>query len=429
MNASLENVPPQEPCIISDVDEVADCCEVHTHFLQNLDLKNNEKPKPPSEHNYFSQRLKKTKRPTKSLMTNVSIENETEASHYIPLTNISDVANCCEIQTSEAPCDLSLWRNFVNSPLHNNNYEVSIRERPTYHCHSCHRFLFQNQCFTTRCNERMQQLGLSDNAVLCFTCRNWLSKDKMPESFHGNSMGLSPVPDVLKTLTFSERKLICKLQIFLTLGVLPGGQFCERGSVLHLPVDVSNVLSQLPLEPSKSDQISVCYQNGQTKVMGKNKVSPFNILKALQWLKANNELYSDLDLESAGSKLNKLDNGSHDIDFEETFENTRHEIMVPADNAGFESTSQSSSTEMFTLNILRSIHSPVNIYEFEHGEELAFPWLFPEGKNGYNPTRKSLSMYLRNRVYNIDTRFRTDMMYLLQSAVAFDKYLKLLQCT
>lgn len=57
---------------------------------------------------------------------------------------------------------------------------------------------------------------------------------------------------------------------------------------------------------------------------------------------------------------------------------------------------------------------------------MAFPWLFPKGNNGFNHPRQTkimLSMYLPNRVYNKDNRFRTDMMYLLKSAVAFDKLL------
>ena len=71
------------------------------------------------------------------------------------------------------------------------------------------------------------------------------------------------------------------------LAVLPGGQFCERERVLHLPVDLSDIVHQLPLDQKESDQISVSYENGHVTVLSKHKVSPFKLFHALHWLKAN----------------------------------------------------------------------------------------------------------------------------------------------
>lgn len=36
------------------------------------------------------------------------------------------------------------------------------------------------------------------------------------------------------------------------------------------------------------------------------------------------------------------------------------------------------------IDIPRIEQRPVNIYELKTGEEMAFPWLFPHGRNGYN---------------------------------------------
>lgn len=40
--------------------------------------------------------------------------------------------------------------------------------------------------------------------------------------------------------------MICFVEIFMTLIVLPGGQFAEKGLVLNLPTDVQNIANQLP---------------------------------------------------------------------------------------------------------------------------------------------------------------------------------------
>lgn len=67
--------------------------------------------------------------------------------------------------------------------------------------------------------------------------------------------------------------------------------------------------------------------------------------------------------------------------------------------------------------------NPVNVYEMDQGEEKAFPWLFPTGMFGFSQEREqklSLSMYLKNRLYNYRGNFRKNITYLLHSAVAVD---------
>lgn len=53
--------------------------------------------------------------------------------------------------------------------------------------------------------------------------------------------------------------------------------------------------------------------------------------------------------------------------------------------------------------------NPVNVYEMDQGEEKAFPWLFPTGMVGFSHEREqklSLTMYLKNRLYNYRGNFR-----------------------
>jgi hypothetical protein len=68
----------------------------------------------------------------------------------------------------------------------------------------------------------------------------------------------------------------------------------------------------------------------------------------------------------------------------------------------------------------------VYILNLTSGEEMAFPWLFPEGKFGNKferPIKITHSMYFRTRLYNKSAVFRKNMIYLLHSAVSYDMLL------
>ena len=185
------------------------------------------------------------------------------------------VSNCCEISTyHNVTLNLQEWLTFPFSPKHNQDYELAITERTSSHCHSCKKFLFHNQAMAISSIIK-HNLDLGENycdICVCVTCKRYITKGKVPPNYNGNSLQLASVPDVLKCLTFSERKLVCKLQILITPGILPGGQFCEKGSVLHLAMNVTQVLQQLPLDPSESDYFTVAYDNGQKTVFSKHRV-------------------------------------------------------------------------------------------------------------------------------------------------------------
>lgn len=60
-------------------------------------------------------------------------------------------------------------------------------------------------------------------------------------SCEGNALIVYDTPDELIDLSTLEKLLIALVQIFMTLVVLPGGQYAEKGLVLNLPSDVQNV--------------------------------------------------------------------------------------------------------------------------------------------------------------------------------------------
>lgn len=61
---------------------------------------------------------------------------------------------------------------------------------------------------------------------------------------------------------------------------------------------------------------------------------------------------------------------------------------------------------------------PVNLKDFPCGEEKAFPWLFPYGRNGIStdrPCALSILKYFQTRLYNVDPRWRTDIPYIMSA--------------
>ena len=58
------------------------------------------------------------------------------------------------------------------------------------------------------------------------------------------------IPLVLQDLSSLENKLIQKINVFMTIVMLPGGQYAEKGLVLNLPAEIQHLVSQLPLLPN-----------------------------------------------------------------------------------------------------------------------------------------------------------------------------------
>ena len=92
----------------------------------------------------------------------------------------------------------------------------------------------------------------------CQLCFASIKKKTLPYlSSEGNDLKVYDPPEELKKLSVIEKRLIALVQVFMTLVVLPGGQYAEKGLVLNLPSDVQNVADQLPIKSAYSDIVGV----------------------------------------------------------------------------------------------------------------------------------------------------------------------------
>ncbi|THU76456.1 hypothetical protein K435DRAFT_576919, partial [Dendrothele bispora CBS 962.96] len=126
---------------------------------------------------------------------------------------------------------------------------------------------------------------------------------------YANGMWTGKLPDALTGLTFLEEQCIArarttKCMFKLELG--PSGQYASRGNVCVLPQDPGPLARCLPSPLSElHDEICVILVGSSDTEVTVDTLSKTlllvrrsKIIEALMWLKANNPLYFDLDLDT-----------------------------------------------------------------------------------------------------------------------------------
>ena len=100
-------------------------------------------------------------------------------------------------------------------------------------------------------------------------------------------------------------------QIFPVVSVynLPGGQYAYRGNIINFPQDVQEFVTRLPRDPSSLDLLIVRRYTENGSNFRDFHVRRGKVMQALQWLKAYNIFYRDIDIDN--NILQKLpENGS-----------------------------------------------------------------------------------------------------------------------
>ena len=316
-------------------------------------------------------------------------------------------------------------------PKHIQSYEKSIRQTIVSHCVCCKAFLFQEQIhLVPEGYAVLNGLGLHRLSHYCYSCANQLRNGNIPLTCTQNNLDAGVVPQVFHSLNNVEKRLISQIQNYMTVIVLPGGQYAEKGMVIHFPLNITNYTSTLNkvtecqyliVSPNKNINCSV--------VSGKNLANFQQVKDALIWLKQHNPLYAtfknlSLPLDDS-SDLNRKNLKStkeflNTIDIDVQFGTVNTNYTVP--DIPIEAVLDPSSCYNIELPI--KFNSPVWIDKIPHGEELCFPWLFPIGKSGITDKRDghiTKLKYFHHRFYNIDPRWRKDITYLMHAVNHFEQ--------
>ena len=126
------------------------------------------------------------------------------------------------------------------------------------------------------------------------------------------------------------------------------------------------------------------------------------VYAALLWLKENNAHYEHVDLSNFDLCLPFICNENCCTDMiHEEFGLTLKDVVVSENQENMDSDDISGCTLPVATG------RPVNLKDFPHGEEKAFPWLFPYGRSGISAL--SILKYFQTRLYNVDPRWRTNI--------------------
>ena len=269
-----------------------------------------------------------------------------------------------------------------------------IREAIYAACQCCHIFLFSEQ---SRMLSNSTEVKLSDDVViaadapLCLRCYTAIMKKKIPKVSVSNNLVVDPVPPCLNILGPIEQRMISQIQTYMTIIVLPGGQYAEKCLTIHFLLDLNHYYEQL-MALKDEHFVIVSHDINKQKtvhVVQAEKVSDLvKVRSALLWLKANNPLYSYWpDIDSTDCTIDT--NMREDINYALTV--GQQDSVISVDYA---------PPDMDVCDVIRKkvslpikFSQPTWISYLPHGEELAFPWLFPLGRYGLTePRLQSLSV-------------------------------------
>ena len=237
-------------------------------------------------------------------------------------------------------------------------------------------------------------------------------------------MSVDEIPIELALLEKLEQILIAQRIVFEKIIIMPKGQQKKvSGAICNVPVDCGHTCNFLPQPPERSGIIMLKLKR-KLEFRGHvyfQAVRPQLIEDALNWLKQNNPLYSNVTTQMNNKSINLKNLGQNEVldthasteecstffnqlptnesdlieendDLLNEHRQAIHEtclLSVLPDYLATMETSQRGSLGNEIYNIAPGKNShPVSVMTDEKCEELAFPILFPKGRFGYMQERK-----------------------------------------
>ena len=304
-------------------------------------------------------------------------------------------------------------------------------EGPSCVCASCHKLCYETHGTFAKDDFKdvMQLVDGADATWYCNRCLSSLKRKKIPGTALNNSMRVSEVPKELRGLNSLEERLISRVTPFMKLVVLPRGhQRAIRGQVINFPTPMTNTVDQLPRPAEDSDIVYVQRPSASDGVQedGVSAARTYyccrygKVMKALTWLKENNPLYHDVKVVNPP---------------EQHFQEECEEMQDGVDESGV----VRSNTLMPDIPVSKLIQdgtfpvhqlerittAPVSVFTEPQLELMAFPTLYPDGKNGFGTYRNAKVSpldYFQARVMSSDARWAQHATYLFWACNIVEAY-------
>ena len=185
---------------------------------------------------------------------------------------------------------------------------------PEFVCTCCHRMMYKQS--VVRCNhskytktsstvldqvfcDELNYISNDGIQWVCYTCDRALSRGNMPLQAKANGLQLCSIPAELSCLNPLELRLVSLRVPFMKMVALPTGkQRSIHGPAVNVPSKVDTLCTVLPRLPSQSELIPLKLKR---KLAYKGHymydyITPEKVLCALTWLKKNNPLYADIEI-------------------------------------------------------------------------------------------------------------------------------------
>jgi len=161
-------------------------------------------------------------------------------------------------QSSSARHDVHDQRRLGRLAANLTKFRQSLLIGPLATCYSCSRYTYPSGgSYVDSDNAMLQPLhGCANSHILpegeesvwflCPSCRTTLKKEKIPSFSFVSNMHVAPVPPELTCLSVTEKRLICRVEAFIKLILLPHGPRALQGQAINFPVNTSELFSSLP---------------------------------------------------------------------------------------------------------------------------------------------------------------------------------------
>ena len=275
-------------------------------------------------------------------------------------------------------------------------------------------------------------------------------------------MHVDEIPPELSCLNTMEQRIISRVHGFMKLIVLPLGQRTLAGQTINFPVNLSEVYNSLPrplnsngvvfVKPPESTSATVSVPpsdqtstssgpesaraststNSACAIAAQSSTSTSTgnfvcseepmVVDAFRWLKENNNIGKSV-IESNDCPVNNEPEG-HSSNEPPQFECSvvRTDHTLPNVEAIDFIRNGSYNNQVHQLPHVSG--QPINLYDDNSAEEMAFPCLFPNGVNGLYTARDppiSFTDCIQSRLLNADNRSSSNIPYFLWSANLLEK--------
>ena len=323
------------------------------------------------------------------------------------------------------------------------------KDKPIYKCEVCNRIQFRSQVVKfdpAKYDEKLlrkvvssdvyQKIGKSD-VYMCKTCKSNIRNGKIPRLSSINKLGICKQPNILSELNMLERHLVSPALPFMKMiNLIKGSQKGIHGQVVCVKADIENTVNCLPRLPTDESLIRVKLKR-RLQYKGHQMcqdINPSKVRNALTWLKANNPLFEDIEIDFEEFDQMEDDQLVHNdqLSDDESSSEEESEQNTDGDNVQDEDAVTNTSAPLYSFlhpvdftqyiadkhdDTILSLapgedNSPERALEMEGR---CFPVEFPNALNTYMEKRDpkvSPLAYFKARLFSADNRFARNPEYI-----------------